>query len=227
LRGFWSFSIGSIGINFIEPFGPGLGPRLNAGYIGILTGAFAAAFAIFRFKPALLLLFLTFLLSLLSSALMSCCARVFCHQVFSLPALMAATSTAPVTTSASTAEASPSASTATFTWSLRTGLVHSDRTAFEIGSVKFCNRIGGFLLARHLDEPKALAASGIPIRDNRGGLDFAGLREQLLQTVFGDWKRKVPNVELVAHILLSRLPNQKHGSAKENMSATLWHSKAA
>jgi RNA recognition motif-containing protein len=44
---------------------------------------------------------------------------------------------------------------------------------------------------------------------DRGAFDLARLREQLLQTILSDRKGKIPYVKLVAHILLSRLPNHR------------------
>ena len=64
-----------------------------------------------RCTPVLFLL-LAFLLRLFARALVSGCARVLWHQVFSLPALMAAATSAAAITAAATAK-SASATTAT------------------------------------------------------------------------------------------------------------------
>jgi hypothetical protein len=177
LSGYCEVSEGSVSLIGIEVIkhSAEAEARLNAGDIGILAGAFAAAF--FAWPVALLLLFMTFLLSLLSARLWL--QRASRHQ-FSPPALMPPPRRG---TSAATATESTTATAPTFARGFRT-LIYGDRTAFKIRSVKFCYRIRSFLLGRHLDKSEAFAASGVSIRDDRCGIDFPGLRKQLRQTVF-------------------------------------------
>ena len=72
--------------------------------------------------------------------------------------MAATTSAATITASASSATAESTPATAAFARGLRTGFVHSDRATFKIGSIEFGDGVGGFLLRRHFDEPKTLAA---------------------------------------------------------------------
>jgi hypothetical protein len=142
----------------------------------------------------------------------------------SLPALSATTPAAAITA----ATAAETATTATaFTRRFRTRFVHGYRTPVKISAVELGDCIGGFLIVRHFDETKAFAPAGFAIRDNRGRFNFASLRKQLLQTIFSNGKRKVSNVKLIAHILPLKVALTEQRSAKENMSSSLGHSKAA
>jgi hypothetical protein len=116
------------------------------------------------------------------------------------------TTTTTATTSAP-AVASATASTTTLTGGLRARFIYGDRTAFEIRPIEFRDRVGRFLIGRHLDKSEALASSRVAIGNDRCGIYTARLSEQLSQTVISSRKRKVSNVELIAHILLfSGLP---------------------
>jgi hypothetical protein len=126
--------------------------------------------------------------------------------------MAAATSSAAIPTSTA-AKTTASAST-TFAGRLRTSFINSYRSAFKIRTVELGNGIGGFLLRRHLNEPETLASSSVSVSNDRGAFDFARLRKQLLQTILSDRKGKVPYVKLVAHILLSRLPNHRKDPQK-------------
>jgi hypothetical protein len=63
----------------------------------------------------------------------------------------------------------------------RSSFGDSHISAAVFSSVEFLNRIRSFLIRGHLNEAKALAAAGISIGDNFGGLNASGLSEDLLQ----------------------------------------------
>jgi hypothetical protein len=151
-----------------------LGPGLDARDIRIFGSArgFAAVFAFTGLQATLLLLLLAFLLRFFARAFMSSGARVSWHQVYSLPALLAAAPAAAITTA--TATEAPAAATA-FAGCFRTRFIHSDRAAFKVCPVELVDGISSFLFIRHLDEAKALASPCVSIGDDRGGFNFARL----------------------------------------------------
>jgi len=123
---FCRFRIGLIGVQIVEPFRPGLGPGLDARNIRILAfaGSLIAILAFASFEAALLLLLLAFLLRLFARALVSGRARILWHQGFSLPALMAAATSAAAITTPATAETASTTTATTFARSLRTRFVN-------------------------------------------------------------------------------------------------------
>jgi hypothetical protein len=181
--------------------------RPDACNIRIFTAGIAGdgtPFALAILEAPGVLFLIAFLLCFFSCPLVRCGPSVSRHR-YSLPAL---TSTAAATTPAA-AIASTTAAAAAFAGSLRSRFVYGYRAALEIRSIELRDRVRRFLIGRHLDKSEAFAAARVAIGDYRCGIYTARLSEQLSQTVIGSRKRKVSNVELIAHILLfSRLPNR-------------------
>jgi hypothetical protein len=93
------------------------------------------------------------------------------------PAVAAATASAAATPAVATA-ATTTAAAATFLTG--TGFVYGECAATVLLPVEGGDGGVGFGVVRHLDEPEALAAAGVPVVDDLGGYNLPVLRKQLL-----------------------------------------------
>ena len=57
----------------------------------------------------------------------------------------------------------------------------------------------GLVVARHFDEPEALAAARVAVVDDLGAGDLAVLAEQLFEVRAGDAVAQIPHVKLLTH----------------------------
>ena len=107
---------------------------------------------------------------------------------------------AAVATSATTAAAVAATTAATRAIFLGLGFVDGQCAAVVILTVERGDRGLRFLIRPHLDESEALAAAGITVGNDLGGLDAAVLAEELFQVRAADVVAQVPHVKLAAHV---------------------------
>ncbi len=65
------------------------------------------------------------------------------------------------------------------------GFIDSDLTTVEAGTIEFLDSLLRLAVARHLDEAKALALTGITIRDHGDPIDRTAQAERILQSLLG------------------------------------------
>jgi hypothetical protein len=111
----------------------------------------------------------------------------------------AAAVAAPATTATATEPASAAATPATPAVFARAGFVHGEGAAVMLLPVEGCDRGLGFLIVRHLDEPKPLAASGVPVVDDLRGKNLSMRAEQLLQLGAVNLVAQVADIQLLSH----------------------------
>jgi hypothetical protein len=117
----------------------------------------------------------------------SCAFCGFFFNLFDLPAVATATATAAATVSTATAAA-------IFTGGHRPSFGDSHVTPAVLRSIELLDGVRRFLIRRHLDEPEALAAAGITIGNDFGGLNTSRLSEDFLQRFIRSVERKISNV---------------------------------
>ena len=110
------------------------------------------------------------------------------------------TATAATTESAATAATAPESTAATTPASAttalfaRSGFIDGEGAATMFLAIKTSDCGLSFLIGRHLDEPKSLAAAGVPVVDDLGRYHLPVRGEQLLELGTGDVVAQVPDV---------------------------------
>ena len=79
---------------------------------------------------------------------------------------------------------------------LRSGFVHRDRAAIQLGAIQAFDRGAGFAVVAHRHEGKSARAAGVTVRDHRHFLDLTMGRELVLQRFLRCGKGKVANIQL-------------------------------
>src|SRR5262245_17917220 len=79
------------------------------------------------------------------------------------------------------------------------GLGDGELPAADLVAVQLLDGALGLLGRVHLDEAEAAGLSGGPVGDDRGRLDGARTREEVVQLLVGCGKGQVPHEELLAH----------------------------
>ncbi|HEY1683207.1 MAG TPA: hypothetical protein VGG19_00470 [Tepidisphaeraceae bacterium] len=112
-------------------------------------------------------------------------------------AIATATTTAAAAVSATAATTTAATkSTAAATGAVFTGLgfVNGECTSHVLLAIKGCNSRLGFIIARHFDEPEALAAAGVPIADDLRALYGSMRAKQSLESRAIDVVAQIPHI---------------------------------
>jgi hypothetical protein len=114
-------------------------------------------------------------------------------------AISAAAAAAAITTAA--ASATTAATAATFAWSLRTSFGYDHRATIEICAVK---RVDSFVrrsVVRHFDKSESLRSAALAIHNDFSRIDSADCTELRLKPLLSCRKRKVADIQFLAHSL--------------------------
>jgi hypothetical protein len=111
---------------------------------------------------------------------------------------------ATTSTSAASAEATTSTTAATFT-SLRSWASFRNRNGatFELATVELADRVGCFLVRRHLDEAEAFATARVTVQNHFCRFDRTSLSEMAHEAGIRCGKRKVTYKQSFTHLVIS------------------------